>query len=92
MMESEALLNGPTPCEQLIHKKLISCTFEAALRGGFSLNGRFEVNETMGTLTIVAYRNKGTYGNVSVFFYAQNLEAQQGLDYNTSETVSGAIQ
>lgn len=52
--------------------------------------GRFEVNETMGTLTIVAYRNKGTYGNVSVFFYAQNLEAQQGLDYNTSETVSHA--
>ncbi|XP_029685938.1 LOW QUALITY PROTEIN: adhesion G-protein coupled receptor V1 [Takifugu rubripes] len=50
-------------------------------------NTMFEVNETMGTLTIVAYRNKGTYGNVSVFFYAQNLEAQQGLDYNTSETM-----
>lgn len=48
------------------------------------------MNETMGTLTIVAYRNKGTYGNVSVFFYAQNLEAQQGLDYNTSKTVSRA--
>lgn len=45
------------------------------------------MNETMGTLTIVAYRNKGTHGNVSVFFHAQNLEAQQGLDYNTSETV-----
>lgn len=87
MMGSEELLNGPTPCEELIYKKQISCTFEAALRGDSSLNRRFEVNETTGTLTIVAYRNKGTYGNVSVFFYAQNLEAQQGLDYNTSETV-----
>lgn len=45
------------------------------------------MNETMGTLTLVAYRNRGAYGNVSVFFFAQNLEAQQGLDYNTSETV-----
>ncbi|KAM8885173.1 adhesion G-protein coupled receptor V1 [Spinachia spinachia] len=50
-------------------------------------NIMFEVNETIGVLTLVAYRNKGTYGNVSVFFYAQNLEAQQGLDYNTSETM-----
>lgn len=48
---------------------------------------RFEVNETIGAITVVAYRNKGTYGNVSLFFYAQNLEAQQGLDYNTSEMV-----
>ncbi|XP_056276017.1 adhesion G-protein coupled receptor V1 [Pseudoliparis swirei] len=48
-------------------------------------NTMFEVNETIGVLTLVAYRNKGTYGNVSLFFYAQNLEAQQGLDYNTSE-------
>ncbi|KAM7416521.1 hypothetical protein PAMA_018533 [Pampus argenteus] len=48
-------------------------------------NTRFEVNESIGALTLVAYRNKGTYGNVSLFFYAQNLEAQQGLDYNTSE-------
>lgn len=39
-------------------------------------------------MTLVAYRNKGTYGNVSLLFYAQNLEAQQGLDYNTSQTVS----
>ncbi len=46
------------------------------------------MNETIGSVTLVAYRNKGTYGNVSLFFYAQNLEAQQGLDYNTSETVS----
>ncbi|KAM9393782.1 adhesion G-protein coupled receptor V1 [Pholidichthys leucotaenia] len=45
----------------------------------------FEVNETIGTLTLVAYRNKGTYGNVSLVLFAQNLEAQQGLDYNTSE-------
>lgn len=91
-MESEELLNGPTPCEELIHKTQVSCSFEAAKRGFFSLNGRFEVNETTGTLTIVAYRNKGTYGNVSVVFYAQNLEAQRGLDYNASETVSGTIQ
>uniref|UniRef100_A0A4W6G876 Adhesion G-protein coupled receptor V1 n=1 Tax=Lates calcarifer TaxID=8187 RepID=A0A4W6G876_LATCA len=50
-------------------------------------NTMFEVNETIGVLTLVAYRNKGTYGNVSLVFYAQNLEAQQGLDYNTSETI-----
>ncbi|XP_045890437.1 adhesion G-protein coupled receptor V1 [Micropterus dolomieu] len=50
-------------------------------------NTMFVVNETIGALTLVAYRNKGTYGNVSLFFYAQNLEAQQGLDYNTSETI-----
>uniref|UniRef100_UPI0037E7935A adhesion G-protein coupled receptor V1 n=1 Tax=Semicossyphus pulcher TaxID=241346 RepID=UPI0037E7935A len=50
-------------------------------------NTMFEVNETIGVLTLVAYRNKGTYGNVSLLFYAQNLEAQQGLDYNTSETM-----
>lgn len=46
------------------------------------------MNETIGALTLVAYRNKGTYGNVSLFFFAQNLEAQQGLDYNTSQMVS----
>ena len=40
--------------------------------------GRLEVNETMGALTVVAYRNKGTYRNVWLYFYAQNLEAQQG--------------
>ncbi|XP_040011455.1 adhesion G-protein coupled receptor V1 [Xiphias gladius] len=50
-------------------------------------NTMFEVNETIGALTLVAYRNKGTYGNVSLFFYAQNLEAQQGMDYNSSETM-----
>ncbi|NWW69684.1 GPR98 protein, partial [Climacteris rufus] len=42
----------------------------------------FEVNESHGNLTIMTYRNKGSYGNVSVFFYAQNLEAQLGLDFN----------
>ncbi|NWX37327.1 GPR98 protein, partial [Notiomystis cincta] len=42
----------------------------------------FEVNESHGNLTIMAIRNKGSYGNVSVFFYAQNLEAQLGLDFN----------
>nr|XP_046243039.1 adhesion G-protein coupled receptor V1 [Scatophagus argus] len=50
-------------------------------------NTMFEVNETIGAVTLVAYRNKGTHGNVSLFVYAQNLEAQQGLDYNTSETM-----
>ncbi|XP_041793349.1 adhesion G-protein coupled receptor V1 isoform X2 [Chelmon rostratus] len=50
-------------------------------------NTMFEVNETIGGMTLVAYRNKGTYGNVSLLFYAQNLEAQQGLDYNTSQTM-----
>lgn len=48
---------------------------------------RFEVNETIGLLTLVAYRSKGTYGNVSLLLFAQSLEAQQGLDYNASETV-----
>lgn len=70
-----------------------SCWFAHALIKMLFLSkcglvSRFEVNETIGTMTLVAYRNKGTYGNVSLFFYAQNLEAQQGLDYNTSETVS----
>lgn len=51
------------------------------------LLSRFEVNETIGLLTLVAYRNKGTYGNVSLLLFAQSLEAQQGLDYNASETV-----
>lgn len=52
---------------------------------------RFEVNETIEEVILVAYRNKGTYGNVSLFFYAQNLEAQHGLDYNISETVSHTL-
>ncbi|XP_009698930.1 PREDICTED: G-protein coupled receptor 98-like, partial [Cariama cristata] len=48
----------------------------------------FEVNESHGNLTITAYRSRGSYGNVSVFFYAQNLEAQLGLDFNvTSRTL-----
>lgn len=41
----------------------------------------------MGSLTLVAYRDGGTYGNVSLFFYAQNLEAQMGLDFNATSTV-----
>lgn len=45
------------------------------------------MNETIGSLTLVAYRNKGAYGNVSLSFFTQNLEAQKGLDYNTNETV-----
>uniref|UniRef100_A0A8C0C9F3 Adhesion G-protein coupled receptor V1 n=1 Tax=Balaenoptera musculus TaxID=9771 RepID=A0A8C0C9F3_BALMU len=42
---------------------------------------RFEVNETQRSLTLVAQRSKGTLGHVSLFVYAQNLEAQLGLDY-----------
>uniref|UniRef100_A0A8C7IVD8 Adhesion G-protein coupled receptor V1 n=1 Tax=Oncorhynchus kisutch TaxID=8019 RepID=A0A8C7IVD8_ONCKI len=47
-------------------------------------NTNFEVNETVGVLSLVAYRSAGTYGNVSLVFYAQNLEAQLGLDYNAT--------
>ncbi|KAI4876542.1 hypothetical protein NFI96_002228 [Prochilodus magdalenae] len=47
----------------------------------------YEVNETIGVLTLVAYRHAGTYGNVSVFFYAQNLEAQLGLDFNATASM-----
>uniref|UniRef100_A0AAV2MS74 Staphylococcus aureus surface protein A n=1 Tax=Knipowitschia caucasica TaxID=637954 RepID=A0AAV2MS74_KNICA len=50
-------------------------------------NTIYEVNETIGSLTLVAYRYKGTYGNVSLIITAQNLEAQLGLDYNISETM-----
>lgn len=52
------------------------------------LPSSYEVNETHGVLTLVAYRNKGTYGNVSLFFYAQNIGAQLGMDYNVTSTVN----
>ncbi|CAH2297028.1 G- coupled receptor 98 [Pelobates cultripes] len=47
----------------------------------------YAINETQGILTLVAFRNKGTYGNVSLFFYAQNLGAQLGFDYNTTAMI-----
>ncbi|KAI5088303.1 G-protein coupled receptor 98 isoform X2, partial [Silurus meridionalis] len=47
----------------------------------------YKVNETIGALSLVAYRDAGTYGNVSVFFYAQNLEAQLGLDFSSTASV-----
>ncbi|RXN21226.1 G- coupled receptor 98-like protein [Labeo rohita] len=47
----------------------------------------YVVNETIGVLTLVAYRDAGTYGNVSLFFYAQNLEAQLGLDFNATPSM-----
>ncbi|XP_028834405.1 adhesion G-protein coupled receptor V1 isoform X2 [Denticeps clupeoides] len=47
----------------------------------------FEVNETFGVLTLVVYRDVGSYGNVSLFFYAQNLEAQMGQDFNTTPKI-----
>lgn len=55
--------------------------------GFFAFCFSFEVNESHGNLTIVAHRNRGSYGNVSVFFYAQNLEAQLGLDFNVISRV-----
>lgn len=48
----------------------------------------YVINETIGVLTLVVYRDAGTYGNVSLFFYAQNLEAQLGLDFNATPSVS----
>lgn len=48
----------------------------------------YVVNETIGVLNLVAYRDAGTHGNVSLFFYAQNLEAQLGLDFNATPSVS----
>ncbi|XP_053146642.1 adhesion G-protein coupled receptor V1 isoform X4 [Hemicordylus capensis] len=54
-------------------------------------NISFEINEMNGTLTLVVFRDRGSYGNVSLFLYAQNLEAQQGMDFNfTSRTLSFA--
>lgn len=47
----------------------------------FSLYHRFAVNETQGSLTLVAQRRTGALGPVSLFVYAQNLEAQLGVDY-----------
>uniref|UniRef100_A0A4W3JB69 Adhesion G-protein coupled receptor V1 n=1 Tax=Callorhinchus milii TaxID=7868 RepID=A0A4W3JB69_CALMI len=44
----------------------------------------FEVNETTNNLTLVMYRDRGTYGNVSLFLYPQNLEAQLGLDFSVT--------
>ncbi|XP_037657723.1 adhesion G-protein coupled receptor V1 [Choloepus didactylus] len=44
-------------------------------------HSRFDVNETQGSLTLVAQRSRGAFGHVSLFVYAQNLEAQLGLDY-----------
>ncbi|XP_008827569.1 adhesion G-protein coupled receptor V1 [Nannospalax galili] len=44
-------------------------------------HSRFEVNETHGSVTLVAQRSRATHGQVSLFVYAQNLEAQLGLDY-----------
>uniref|UniRef100_A0A096MK89 Adhesion G-protein coupled receptor V1 n=1 Tax=Rattus norvegicus TaxID=10116 RepID=A0A096MK89_RAT len=42
---------------------------------------RLEVNETHGTVTLVVQRGRAALGHVSLFMYAQNLEAQMGLDY-----------
>ncbi|XP_041926588.1 adhesion G-protein coupled receptor V1 [Alosa sapidissima] len=47
----------------------------------------FEVNETVGLLRLVAFRDVGVYGNVSISYYTQNLEAQLGQDFNTTPSV-----
>uniref|UniRef100_F7FXQ0 Adhesion G-protein coupled receptor V1 n=1 Tax=Monodelphis domestica TaxID=13616 RepID=F7FXQ0_MONDO len=45
-------------------------------------NTRLEVRESQGSLTLEAHRGGGSLGHVSLFVYAQNLEAQLGMDYN----------
>lgn len=95
MTESEESLSGQTQCKKSCNTFLVLVFTPACIKMfsliqmffGFFLLFRFEVNETIGLLTLVAYRNKGTYGNVSLLFFAQSLEAQQGLDYNASEMV-----
>ncbi|KAH0628079.1 hypothetical protein JD844_008789 [Phrynosoma platyrhinos] len=47
-------------------------------------NRNFEINELDKSLTLMVFRDRGSYGDVSLFLYAQNLEAQQGLDFNVS--------
>ncbi|KAM5298193.1 adhesion G-protein coupled receptor V1 [Ctenodactylus gundi] len=43
---------------------------------------RFEVSESHGSVTLVAQRSPEAPGPVSLFVYAQNLEAQLGLDFS----------
>ncbi|XP_036619299.1 adhesion G-protein coupled receptor V1 [Trichosurus vulpecula] len=50
-------------------------------------NTRFEVHESQGILTLVAHRDGGSLGHVSLFVYAQNLEAQLGIDYDFTATI-----
>lgn len=47
----------------------------------------FEVKEVNKSLTLAIFRDRGYYGNVSLFLYAQNLEAQHGLDFNLTSRV-----
>lgn len=54
----------------------------------YSFSYRFEINETQGRLTLIAQRSEGALGHVSLFVYAQNLEAQLGLDYSFTPMVS----
>ncbi|XP_074063616.1 adhesion G-protein coupled receptor V1-like isoform X2 [Macrotis lagotis] len=44
-------------------------------------NTRFEIHESQESLTLVAHRVGESLGHVSLFVYAQNLEAQLGMDY-----------
>ncbi|XP_051028356.1 adhesion G-protein coupled receptor V1 [Acomys russatus] len=48
---------------------------------------RFDVNETHGTVVLVVQRSREARGQVSLFVYAQNLEAQMGLDYICSPQI-----
>lgn len=51
----------------------------------------FEISELNGSMTLMIFRDRGSYGLVSLFLYAQNLEAQQGLDFNVSSKVNNYI-
>ncbi|CAH6787485.1 Adgrv1 [Phodopus roborovskii] len=50
-------------------------------------HSRIEVNETHGIVTLVAQRSREALGQVSLFMYAQNLEALMGLDYICSPQI-----
>lgn len=47
----------------------------------YSLYYSFEVSESHGSVTLAAQRGREALGQVSLFVYAQNVEAQLGQDY-----------
>ncbi|XP_033623594.1 adhesion G-protein coupled receptor V1 [Fukomys damarensis] len=48
---------------------------------------RLEVSESHGSVTLATQRSREALGQVSLFVYAQNLEAQLGLDYLFSPVI-----
>ncbi|XP_053337317.1 adhesion G-protein coupled receptor V1 [Clarias gariepinus] len=88
---SAVLITTVSPTPKLDTQGLvaeISISANDGIQGVISWQSiNYEVNETIGVLSLVIYRDAGTYGNVSVFFYAQNLEAQLGLDFNATASV-----